>query len=147
MCCSVLQCVAVCWCSVCCEFQRVLVCCSVSQCCSVLQCVAVCCSVLWTKQACLKNSRTLASTKPPLPPLYTGVASHCLQPTILDYRIWHTLHKLKNLNANDPHTDPPPYMATQLLSPKNRERAFRNMIGTRTRNLWRRCIMVLHHTL
>jgi len=44
VCCSVLQCVAVC-----CVLRCVVVCCSVLQCvvyCSVLQCVAVCCSVL-----------------------------------------------------------------------------------------------------
>ena len=65
MCCSVLQCVAVCCChildqgveymadlkQICCSvLQCVAVCCSVMQCvavcCSVLQCAAVCCSVL-----------------------------------------------------------------------------------------------------
>jgi len=50
--CSVLQCVAVCYC----VLQCVAVCCRVLQCvavcCSVLQCVAVCCSVLQRVAAC-----------------------------------------------------------------------------------------------
>ena len=52
MCCSVLQCVALC----------VAVCCSVLQCvavcCSVLQCVAVCCSVLQCVVVCLLRKMT-----------------------------------------------------------------------------------------
>jgi len=55
VCCSVLQCVAVC-CSVCSVLQCVAVCCSVLQCaavcCSVLQCVAVYCSVLQCVAMC-----------------------------------------------------------------------------------------------
>ena len=57
VCCSVLQCVAVCCRTIALPFeifishvQRVAVCCSVLQrvavCCSALQCVAVCCRVL-----------------------------------------------------------------------------------------------------
>jgi len=44
VCCSVLQCVAVCCSVLCCSvLQCVVVCCSVL-CCSVLQCAVVCCS-------------------------------------------------------------------------------------------------------
>jgi len=44
VCCSVLQCVALCVAVCCSVLQCVAVCCSV--CCSVLQCVAVCCGML-----------------------------------------------------------------------------------------------------
>jgi len=57
MCCSVLQCVAVC----------VAVCCSVLQCvavyCSVLQCIAVCCIVCCSRQASTTSSYTLATRR------------------------------------------------------------------------------------
>ena len=51
--CSVLQCVAAVYCSVCSVLQCVAVCCS------VLQCVAVCCSVL----QCVANSTTESMVK------------------------------------------------------------------------------------
>jgi len=44
VCCSVLQCVAVCVAACCSVLQSVLQC--VAVCCSVLQCVVACCSVL-----------------------------------------------------------------------------------------------------
>jgi len=78
VCCSVVQCVAVCcssggvtrrveltrgccsvlqWAAVCCSVLQCVACCSVLQCiavyCSALQCVAVCCSVL----QCVADSR------------------------------------------------------------------------------------------
>jgi len=92
VCCSVLQCVAVCSeshasqeqviskCnSVCCSvLQYVAVCCSVLQCvavcCSALQCVASCCSVLSSANA-IRTSRQ--ALKIPLPPSKRSV---CLPP-------------------------------------------------------------------
>jgi len=53
VCCSVLQCVAVCW-------ECVAVCCSVVQCDGgVLQCVAVCCIVLQFVAVCLATMNKL----------------------------------------------------------------------------------------
>jgi len=78
MCCSVLQCVAVC----CGVFQYVAVCCLESwpryhgslantcMCCTVLQCVAVCCNVLqcvamcFSMMQCVALSHGLAVTNP-----------------------------------------------------------------------------------
>ena len=57
MCCSVLQCVAVC-CSTYTSFTRVLQC--VAVCCSVLQCSAVCCSVLPCVAVCCSTHTSFA---------------------------------------------------------------------------------------
>ena len=75
VCCSMLQCVAVCCCLVRVSFgkvsSRVAVCCSVWQCgavcssvlhcvaacCNVLQCVAVCCSVFLPHESVIRQSQ------------------------------------------------------------------------------------------
>jgi len=56
VCCSVLQCVAMCPCvAVCCSVLQ-----SVVECCSVLQCVAVCCSVLQSVVECCRVLQRVA---------------------------------------------------------------------------------------
>ena len=83
MCCSVLQCVAVC--SVCCSvLPCVAVCCSVLQCvavcCCVLQCVAVCCSVLQGRphEQCAAGQISLQHTATHCSSLQ-HTATHCNQ--------------------------------------------------------------------
>ena len=66
VCCSVLQCVAVC-----CSVLQCAAC--VAVCCSVLQCVAVCCSVL-LMDVFVRSCKSLAEEEEAIP---SGVAALC----------------------------------------------------------------------
>ena len=63
MCCSVLQCVAVCCSEESSESEQSRI---VSVCCSVLQCVAVCCSVLQCVAVCCSMSQFAPGEQGPL---------------------------------------------------------------------------------